>query len=195
MDDSAAAADHTLVIQCNQVIIFLLKRTLLAQQHLSQILNIALKSVLRCISFLMMREFFIILVVVYSSELLNEAADFRANHDSALKHGKVPRETNHATNSFHPFVCLLSARSIGKDEKTPIASSYRPFSPLKLYLDAIWETLQVSDKDRNTPGIILVIESKEQRHKLPQGSDHEFKLPFPMCQNEHKYDLLVLVYE
>ena len=77
----------------------------------------------------------------------------------------------------------------------PIASSYCPVSHLKLNLNAILEIFQVSDKDWNPSGIILVIESKEQRDKLPQGSDHEFELPFPMCSDEHENDLLVLVYE
>ena len=49
--------------------------------------------------------------------------------------------------------------------------------------------------DGKPSGIVLVVESKEQGHKLPYGSDHEFELPFPMCPDEHEYDLLVLVYE
>lgn len=75
-----------------------------------------------------------------------------------------------------------------------IAAGYRPLSLLKFELDAVWESFQVSDEDWNPPGIILVIENKEQRHKLPQSSDHEIELPFPMCMDEHEYDLLVLVY-
>ena len=45
--------------------------------------------------------------------------------------------------------------------------------------------------DGKPSGIVLVVERKEQR----QNSDHEFKLPFPMCPNEHEYDFLVPVYE
>ena len=73
----------------------------------------------------------------------------------------------------------------------PISSSCRPVSLVKLYLDAIWENCQVSDMDGKPSGIVLVVERKEQR----QNSDHEFELPFPMCPDEHEYDLLVPVYE
>ena len=73
------------------------------------------------------------------------------------------------------------------DEKTPIASSYRPVSLLKLYLDAIWENFQVSDMDGKQSGRVLVVESKEQRHKLPKASAHEFELPFPMYPDDHEY--------
>jgi len=66
---------------------------------------------------------------------------------------------------------------------------------LKLYLDAIWENFQVFDMDGKPSDIVLEVESKEQRLELLNGSDHEFELPFPMCPDEHEFDLLVLVYE
>jgi len=51
-----------------------------------------------------------------------------------------------------------------------------------------WENFQVLDMDGKPSGIVLMVESKEQSHKLPKGSDHEFELPFPMCPDEHEYD-------
>ena len=45
------------------------------------------------------------------------------------------------------------------------ASGYRPVPLLKL-LDALRENFYVSDKDGDPPGIILVIEHKEQRYGL-----------------------------
>jgi len=96
------------------------------------------------------------------------------------------------SNTFYSCFGLLMCMINWYGWKTPIASSYCPVSLLKLYLDSIWENFQVSDMDGKPSGIVLVVESKEQRHKLPKVVTMSL---FPMCPDEHEYDFLVLVYE